>query len=158
MQVTHPFSSLGFKPISLVSSQSLCFNLQQPSNPLIHPPNMTMTDLAAKQSICTSLSLSLFWCGCTKYHEKVSVVVPGEWNNRVTRQSAFDLGGQLIHLPICLNYFIWNGYRRQPEHFICSHMTISFFICLLRLHFSYMMQHFFLVNSRNWPTNPTLVQ
>lgn len=38
--------------------QSLCFNLQQPSKPLIHPPKMTVTDLAAKQSICISLTLS----------------------------------------------------------------------------------------------------
>lgn len=68
---------------------------------------------------------------------KVSVViVPPEWNNRVIRQSAFDLGGQLILLPICLNYFLWNGYKRQTEHFICSQVTISFFIsCCCCLHF-----------------------
>ena len=88
---------------------------------------MTMTDLAAKQSIC--ISLSLFFFGCTKYHEKVSVViVPQQWNNRVIRQSAFDLGGQLIHLPIYLNYFLWNGYKRETVRFIHSAMTIPFFI------------------------------
>lgn len=131
---SHRFSSQGLKPISLVFSQSLWLNLQQPSNPLIHPPKMTMTDLAAKQSIC--ISLSLFFFGCTKYHEKVSVViVPQQWNNRVIRQSAFDLGGQLIHLPIYLNYFLWNGYKRETVRFIHSAMTIPFFIHCTHFYF-----------------------
>lgn len=56
---SHRFSSRGPKPISLVFCPSPCLNLQQPSDPLILPPKMTMTDLATKQSICISLTPSL---------------------------------------------------------------------------------------------------
>lgn len=107
-------------------------SLLQPARAIkaINPSAEDDCDWFGRQTINLYLSHSLFWCGCTKYHEKVSVVIaPPEWNNRVIRQSAFDLGGQLIHLPICLNYFLWNGYKRQTEHFICPQMTISFFIC-----------------------------
>lgn len=107
-------------------------SLLQPATAIkaINPSAEDDCDWFGRQTINLYLSHSLYWCGCTKYHEKVSVVIaPPEWNNRVIRQSAFDLGGQLIHLPICLNYFLWNGYKRQTEHFICSQMTISFFIC-----------------------------
>lgn len=67
--ISHTPGSLGFKAISLVSSQSLCFNLQQPSEPLIHLPKMTVTDSSAKQSIY----FLLLRRGCTKHHgESVS--------------------------------------------------------------------------------------
>lgn len=50
-RMSHTVSSPGLKAISLVCSQSHSFNLQQPSEPLIHLPKMTVTDLSAKQSI-----------------------------------------------------------------------------------------------------------
>lgn len=118
---------------------------------------MTMTDLAAKQSIC--ISLALFWCRCTKYHEKVSVViVPAGWNNGVIRQSAFDLGGQLIHPPIHLNYFLWNGYKRQTEQFILSPVTIPFFICWSALFFGDGDDAAFLCNDGAQSTNTQQVR
>lgn len=49
--ISHTASSPGLKAISLVCSQSHSFNLQQPSEPLIHLPKMTVTDSSAKQSI-----------------------------------------------------------------------------------------------------------
>lgn len=67
---------------------------------------MTVTDSSAKQSIYFP-SLPPWMYKTPQRGKKVSaVIVPPEWNNRVIRQSAFDLGGQLIHLPICLNYFL----------------------------------------------------
>lgn len=111
-------------------------SLPQPATAIkaINPSAEDDCDWFGRQTINLYLSHSLFCCGCTKYHEKVSVViVPPEWNNRVIRQSAFDLGGQLIHLPICLNYFLWNGYKRQTEHFICSQDDNFIFYLLVML-------------------------
>lgn len=60
MPLTHWFPSRGPKPISLVFRHSPCLNLQWPSKTFIHPPRMTMTDLATKRSICIPLSFSFF--------------------------------------------------------------------------------------------------
>lgn len=60
MPLTHWFPSRGPKPISLVFRHSHCLNLQWPSKTFIHPPRMTMTDLATKRSICILLSFFFF--------------------------------------------------------------------------------------------------
>lgn len=52
MPPTHWFLSRGPEPISLVFRRSLSLNLQWPSKTFIHPPGMTMTDIATKRSIC----------------------------------------------------------------------------------------------------------
>lgn len=60
MPLTHWFPSRGPEPISLVFRHFPCLNLQWPSKTFIHPPRMTMTDLATKRSICIPLSFSFF--------------------------------------------------------------------------------------------------
>lgn len=96
----HSLSSLGFKPISPVSGRSLCVNLGLPSELLIHLPKMTVTDLSAKQSICISFTFS-----SAVDVKNIMKKCRRERNNRTVRQSVFDLGRHLIHLPIRLNYF-----------------------------------------------------
>ena len=122
--------------------QSLCSQPAATIKP-INPSAEHDYDWSGCQTINLYPLHSLFWCGCTKYHEIVSTVVPAQWNNRVIRQSAFDLGGQLIHIPIYLNYFLWNGYRRKHEHFICSQMTIPFFFHLRIMSFYFTWCCFF---------------
>lgn len=119
---THQFCSPGPETISLVLSYSCWQDSHQPSNPLICPLTMTKTDSTTKQSICISFS------DVQKYHEKASVViVPQLWNNRVIRQSAIDLGRQLIHLPIYLNYFLWNGYQEKLYNSFILQWQFHFF-------------------------------
>lgn len=60
MPLTHWFPSRGPKPIFLVFRHSPCLNLQWPSKTFIHPPRMTMTDLATKRSICIPFSFFFF--------------------------------------------------------------------------------------------------
>lgn len=136
-------------------------SLLQPATAIkaINPSAEDDCDWFVRQTINLFLSHYLFCCGCTTYHEKVSVViVPPEWNNRVIRQSAFDLGRQLIHLPICLNYFPWNGYKRQNWTFH-SFSGDNFIVYLLVMpQFFDMIQIFFVTNSGNWSINSTPVQ
>lgn len=100
----HSRSSPGFKAISGVCGGSLRVNLGLPSELLIHLPKMTVSDLSAKQSICVSFAFS-----SALDVKNIMKKCQRERNNRAVRQSAFDLGGHLIHLPICLNYFSWSG-------------------------------------------------
>lgn len=127
MQATHLCSSPGSKPISPVFMCAVC--LLQPAAAIkaINPSAEHDYDWSGCQTINLYLSHSLCCCGSTKYHQMVSMLALAEWNNRVIRQSVFDLGGQLIHLLIRLDYFFWNGYRRQPETFHSFSGDISIF-------------------------------
>lgn len=88
------------EPVSLAEPGG-AFNRINPSLAAV-----TKTDFSTKRSICISRALTWFFlCGCSKYHEKgVSRVAVAQQNNRVIRQCAPDLAGQLIHPHICLNY------------------------------------------------------
>lgn len=141
--------SQGPKPISLVFRHSPSLNLQWPSKTFIHPPRMTMTDLATKRSICicsvflhfflfyvcvalffpsfSSLSfcfphfILLLFCWCAEYDEKVRVQMAlTPWHVKATNQSLFDLGEQLIHMFI--HPFDTPNF---PFHFSKIHVNIN---------------------------------
>lgn len=86
----------------LFFSPSSSFN-QHPSIPLIQTlPALTKTDMRTQQSICIFFFLVSMYKISWK---KASLVIAlQQRNNRVIRQASFDLAGQLIHLPIYLNY------------------------------------------------------
>lgn len=122
LRKTKQLTSIQLPGVQTNLSRLQSVSLLQPATTIkpINPLAGNDYDWFGRQTINLYLSHSLHWCGCAKYHEKVSVVIVSpEWNNRVIRQSAFDLGGQLIHLSICLNYFTWNWYNGQAGHFIC---------------------------------------
>lgn len=96
----------------------------------INPSTQDDYDWFGRQTINLYLShsfhSSLLFCGCKEYHEKVSTVtVSQQWSNRVIRQSAFDLGRQLIHLPICLNYFTFPTGVKEKLHTSFKHLQLT---------------------------------
>ncbi len=153
MPLTHWLPSRGPKPISLVFRHSPCLNLQWPSKTFIHPPRMTMTDLATKRSICIPLSFFFFslpllsfslwllhfilllFCWCAEYDEKVRVQVAlTPWHVRVTMQSLFDLGKQLIRVSIYLYFWhvtFYFGGSLQIIHANIQSFTCSIWFCRL---------------------------
>lgn len=131
MPLTHWFPSRGPEPISLVFRQSPCLNLQWPSKTFIHPPRMTMTDLATKRSICIpfsffffslSLPLSLcplhfilvLFCWCAEYDEKVRVqiLVACENNNAITIWPWRTVNSS-VHLSIYLTHVTFHFSESQ---------------------------------------------
>lgn len=151
MPLTHWFPSRGPKPISLVFRHSSCLNLHWPSKTFIHPPRMTMTDLATKRSICFPLSfsflllshsLSLFSFSFTSfscYFVDVQNMMKkwecrSPWHRehvRVTMQSLFDLGEQLIHMFIYLYFWHITFHFSESLQIIHANIESQFFACRL---------------------------
>lgn len=145
MPLTHWFPSRGPKPISLVFRHSSCLNLHWPSKTFIHPPRMTMTDLATKRSICFPLSFSflllshslslfsfslcllhfilLLFCWCAEYDEKVRVQIAlTPWacqSNNAIPIWPWRTANSYVHLSIFLTHNF--SFQRKPTDHSCKH-------------------------------------
>lgn len=149
MPLTHWFPSRGPKPISLVFRHSPCLNLQWPSKTFIHPPRMTMTDLATKQSICIPLSLSpSFSLSCFLFSFSPSLhslaillmcriwwksesadrfdTVACESNNAITIWP-WRTTNSRVHLSVFLTCVTFH-FQRKPTNPSCKHTIIILYL------------------------------
>ena len=144
MPLIHWFPSWGPKAISLVFRHSLCLNLQWPSKTFIHPPRMTMTDLATKRSICFPLSSSfspfLFSLSLSLHSLAILLMCRIWWksgsgarfdtvaceSNNAIPIWPWRTVNSCVHLSIYLTYNF--SFRWKPENPSCKHRIIILYM------------------------------